>query len=374
MSKKFNVLLMIETSGPGGAETVLFNIAKNLDRARYNPRVVLFKPGWFKGLLEENGIVTEIIHSRRAWDISFLYRLLGYCRRNKIELIHGHLPGANLYGSLAGALMGIPVIATLHNEFLIPGSTERHNWIKHFLIRRLTNKLVVVADFMQSDYIKKGKFPRAKLTTIYNGIHMGDPTGLRDPDRLRQELNLKKDDLVVGNVANLRPPKGQKYLIEAAAIICQRLPQAKFLLIGQGGGHLKEEAERQIANLQLQENVKLLGFREDVPELLRLFDIFVLPSTSEGLPMSIVEAMAAAKPVVATRVGGLPEIVTDGDNGYLVEPANVAALAEKLQILLQSKELRTCLGQRGRQIASEKFSLETMIKQYQELYEKVLNR
>ena len=372
MSKKFNILLMIETSGPGGAETVLYNIAKNLDRTRFEPRVVLFRPGWFQGFLEDNGIAVEVIHSRRAWDLSFIIRLIGYCRRQRIDLIHGHLPGANLYGSLAGACLRIPVIATLHNEFLIPGSTERHNWLKLFLIRQLVDKLVVVADFMQNDYIHKGKFPQAKLATIYNGINIDGPKTKSDPENLRRELNLKADDLIIGNVANLRPPKGQKYLIEAAAIICQRLPQAKFLLIGEGSGRLKEEAERQIADLKLLDNVQLLGFREDVPELLRLFDIFVLPSTSEGLPMSIVEAMAAAKPVLATKIGGLPEIVAEGENGYLVEPANVEALAQKLKLLLENDKLRAVMGERGRQIANEKFSLRMMIEKYQDLYEKVL--
>jgi glycosyltransferase involved in cell wall biosynthesis len=368
-----NILLLNETSGPGGAETVLFNIAQNLDRNRYNPRVVLFRPGWFKGFLEEHGIPVDIIPSRKSWDMSFVKRLCGYCREHKIDLIHAHLPGGNLYGSIAGKILHIPVICTLHNEFVMPGSVERFNSIKMFMVRNLASKLVIVAEFMRDDYLSKGRIPSRKMLLIYNGVRPVDSDVSFSLEDFNKAISYQEGDILIAHIANLRTPKGHNILIEAAARVLGESPKAKFLLIGEeGDGRIKSDIMARMKAHNIADRVILLGFRRDVFQILKHVDIFVLSSISEGLPVSVVEGMRSSLPVVATTVGGLPEVVKDGVSGYLVKPGDPDALAERLIALCKSPELRIRMGQKGSEIASEIFSLDTMISKYQALYEELM--
>jgi len=371
----YTILQIIETSGPGGAETVVLNIAKNLNPEKFKSLVVLHRPGWFFQHLQEQGVDARIIHSKQSWDISFITRLVKYCKQQKVDLIHSHLSGANLYSCLAGFILRIPVIATYHNELYMPTSTEKYVPIKNLIIRNLASRTVLVANYMRDKYIKLGKFPDNRLVTIYNGISLGLVNKDYNLAQLRQELGIALNDPIIGNVANLRPPKGHEYLIEAAAILCKQFPNTRFLLIGEGERkkRLKEKIIRQIAELKLQENVKLLGYRSDVRELLQLMDVFVLASTSEGLPLSVVEAHAASKPIVATNIGGLSEIVEDDKSGFLVEPKNPHILAEKLLTLIRNRTLREEMGNYGEMVVRSKFSIDTMINKYQELYGELLN-
>lgn len=373
MKKRLNILMVNETSGPGGAETVLFEIACNLNRERYNVSVVLARQGWFVEHLRSHGIPTEVITSNRSWDISFVKRLAAHCRTQEIDLIHAHLPGSNLYGSIVGKMIGIPVITTGHNELVMPDRRERFVKIKSWIIRKFASANVLVADFMHVNYIKLGGYRENEIMTIHNGTKFCQPPTQDVIDKLRDELNLKPDDIIIGNVANLRTPKGHQYLVEAAGIVCNKLPQAKFLLIGEeGDGSIRMMIKEKATSLGVTDRVKLLGFRKDIPELLHLLDIFVLSSISEGLPLSVVEAMAAGKPVVVTNVGGLSEVVTDGVDGYIVPPAQPEALADKLLKLAEDKSLREKMGAIGFDNVKVEFSLETMISRYENLYESLI--
>ncbi len=373
MNRKLNILQYIETSGPGGAEAVLLNIAGNVDKNRFNPTVVLHKSRWLHEQLLKNEIETEIIPSKRSWDMFFLVKFIRYCRSHKIDLIHSHLFGANLYSCLAGAVLRLPVITTFHNELYFQGRLERFMALKSIIIRNFAAQMVFVAEYMKKDYIEHSNFPDNKSVTVYNGIDLKYDIDNIDSSSLKKELGILDNDLLVGHIANLRAPKGHQYLIKAASLVCNNFPSAKFLLIGdEGDGTIKKEIEDFIAESGLGENIRLLGFRKDVNKLLQLIDVFVLSSTSEGLPLSVIEAMASSKPVVATNVGGLPEIVVHDQTGYLVEPQNARALAEKLIFFLENEALRNRMGQAGRKVIEEKYSLKTMIDNYQNLYENLV--
>ena len=373
MGRKYNILQYIETSGPGGAETVLLNIARSIDKNRFNPTVVLHKSRWLHEQLLKNEIETEIISSNRSWDMFFLVKFIRYCRRHKIDLIHSHLFGANLYSCLAGAILRLPVITTFHNAPLFQGRLEKFMALKSIIIRNFAAQMVFVAEYMRKDYVGNSNLPVNKSLTVYNGIELSNENDSIDNSSLKNELGILDDDLLVGHVANLRAPKGHRYLIEAASDVCKRIPNVMFLLIGEeGDGTIKKEIQDFIAESGLGENIRLLGFRKDVNKLLQLIDVFVLSSTSEGLPLSVIEAMASSKPVVATNVGGLPEIVVHDQTGYLVEPQNTEALAEKLIFLLENDALRSRMGQAGRKVIEEKYSLQTMIDNYQNLYENLV--
>jgi glycosyltransferase involved in cell wall biosynthesis len=368
-----NILMLNETSGPGGAETVIYNIASNLDRDSFNPRVVLFRPGWFQDFLTEKGITVDIIKSRRSWDVSFITKLAGYCRQHKIDLIHAHLPGGNLYGSVVGKVLGLPVICTLHNEFIMPGSVENFSGAKMFIIRNLASRMVIVAEYMRADYLHKGKIPSKKMVLIYNGVSPQKNESSFDLDNFKRQIDFRAGDILIANIANLRPPKGHLILIEAAARVLREIHRAKFLLIGEeGDGKIKSAIIDRVNALGIADRVKLLGFRKDVSQVLRHVDIFLLSSISEGLPVSVVEAMRAGLPVIATTVGGLPEVVKDSESGFLVKPGDPESLAEKISVLCKDDSQRRQMGQKGSVIASQYFSLDIMIKKYQDLYEELI--
>jgi glycosyltransferase involved in cell wall biosynthesis len=364
-----NILLVIETKGPGGAETVLLHLARNLDRSKFHPRVLLLKTGWLDEQLRASGVETVIVPSTRSWDIGFLRKFIRAVRDFETDLIHSHLPGANLYSCLAGYWTGIPVITTYHGELFLPGSPVGHAGVKNRIVRKLASKIVLVADYLRHDFVSIARFPVSKLSIIYNGIPIAGPGADFDPVRKRQSVGLAPDDLAVGIVANFRPPKGYQYFMEAVRIVHKELPDVKFLIVGQGEGDIRQKVEDTIKEYGLQDNVKILGFRSDVPELLQIIDLFVLSSISEGLPLAAVEAMAASKPVVATKVGGMAELVQSGTSGYLVPPADARKLADRMIAVLKDSSLRESMGSAGREIAVSTFSIEGMVASYQQLYE-----
>lgn len=374
MNRKFNVLHYIETSGPGGAETVLLNVARNIDRDHFYPRVILHKSRWLHEQLQKNGIDTEIIPSKRSWDMPFLFNFIKYCRRHKIDLIHSHLFGANLYACLAGAIMRIPVLTTFHNELKLEGSADKFIRLKSIIIRTFSKKMAFVADYIKDEYVNKIHFPPRKMVTVYNGVEIDSRSDEVEIENLRKELEISDGDSVIVHIANFRVPKGHNILIEAAARVCKELPSTKFLLAGdEGDGELKKEVVEFSKNLGIADNIKVLGFRKDIGRLLDLADVFVLPSISEAMPLSVIEAMAAGKPVVATDVGGLSEIVESDRTGFLVQPGNSRDVAEKIISLLKNENLRIEMGRAGKNIIEEKFSMAGMIRNYQVLYTELLS-
>lgn len=364
------VLFLIETKGPGGAETVVVHLARHMDPSRYQTRVVLLGTGWLHEELQRQGVDVVIVPSERSWDIGFLRRLMRAAREFKADLIHAHLPGTNLYGAVAAHFLGIPSVVTYHGELHQPGYEPRFAGVKNYLVKRWADRIVLVADYLRHDFVSTAKFPPRMLSIIYNGIPVRSlPT---EPQRLakRSELGLPATAPVVGVVANIRRPKGYQYWIEAAALISRELPEARFVVVGQGSGALLEEFQQQVEQYRMKDRLMHLGFRSDTPDLLGAFDLFMLSSISEGLPLAVVEAMAAGLPVVATRVGGMAELVEDGASGYLVPPANSRELAERALKVLRDPSLRTAMAERGRAIVKQMFSLEHMVRQYQDLYEK----
>jgi len=208
------------------------------------------------------------------------------------------------------------------------------------------------------------KFPMGNFQTIPNGVDIEKFSGLKKA-HLRTQLRLKTDDIVLICVGRLAKIKGHELLIEAFGKIKSHYP-VKLLIVGDGPA--RENIENLITKKRMQNDIELLGIRNDIPDLLNLSDCFVLSSHSEGLSCSIIEAMAAGLPVVATDVGGNCELVRDGRSGYLVSPNDPIAFAEKLRILIEDKAKRKQFGHISLKIAQEKYSIDTMITRYVEIY------
>jgi glycosyltransferase involved in cell wall biosynthesis len=368
LSDRKVILHLSETSEPGGSETVLANIASNLDPDRYQSLVCLLREGWLTGHLKKLGVRYEIIENKYSYDPIFLAKLIRLIRRERVALIHAHEYMMNVYGSVAARLAGVPMIGTVHGKVYF--TEKRSRTAAYRLAVALSSRIIAVSEDLKKYFLENtGIRNNKKILVLHNGIDVEKFAPRGTSSALRQQLGIPPDKVIVGTVGSLFKVKAFDHLILTAEAVYRS--NRNFMLLIAGEGDEERYLRQLIGELNLQDTVKLLGFRDDIRELLNLFDIYVCSSISEGLSLSILEAMASGKPIVATHVGGNSELIADGSNGYLVPSGDQQALADKIQVLIKSKSDREVMGQRSRQIAKEKFSLGKMICDYQNLYEEL---
>jgi glycosyltransferase involved in cell wall biosynthesis len=232
---------------------------------------------------------------------------------------------------------------------------------------RQVDCFICASDAIRQMLLSDGVEP-TRAITVHEGIDL-ERVEAAPPAKLHEELWLPHHAPVVGNVAALVPHKGQRHLIEAAMIVLRQVPDARFVIAGEG--ELRESLERMIKENRLEKHVILAGFRPDVLSLHKAFDIFVMSSVTEGLGTSLLDAMACGKPIVATTAGGIPEVVVDGETGFLVPPRDHRAMAEALVKLLKDPELRKKMGHAGLARARRKFSADRMVQETLKVYKRV---
>jgi len=369
--RKCTILHTIETGGPGGAETVLLNLATRLDHNCFRSLALLPEDGWLRQKLEQHGVTTFLAESCGWYDPRLPAEMARLILRERVDLIHSHLPDQNFFSCLVGRLTGRKTIVTYHGAVELTDARALRQAIKLRIVRHFAAAVVVVCDFV-GRLLRNIGFPDRKIVRIYNGI---DPARFLSSSRgrLRRELGLSPDTRLIGTVANLRQSKGYEFLVRAARHVANSVPNARFVAVGEFETENRREVADLVTEMGLEDRIFFLGFREDIPEILGDLDVFVLASVSEGFPLATLEAMAAAKPVVVTRCGGPEEIVEDGHTGFLVPPANVEALAERICEVLHSPERARTLGCNARAKVQSRFTLDHMIDEYQKLYDRVLS-
>lgn len=348
---------------------MLISLVRGLDPESTRSSVCIREDSWMHRQLG-NGLTDYMfLRDARALDLGFLASIVRYIKSNMIDIVHTHEFFMNMYGSFAAYLSGIRSIATVHGQVdYAAGKLRRrmaYRWVAN------AGHLVTVSNQLADRFSKEVGVPQSRIHTIYNGIETEKFRAKHDMDSLRAELGIPGDAPVVGMVGNLYRVKGYKYFIKAMEIVRKSFPDAVFLVCGRG--ELQSELESLSAGCGLRHHIRFLGFRDDVPALLQLMDIFVLSSLSEGLSLSILEAMAAGKPTVVTDVGGNGEIVVEGETGFLTPSMDEKRLAEKVCVLLRDKELRGRLGKGGHDRVNSLFSQERMLKDYQELYKTLID-
>ena len=361
-----NILHAIDTSGPGGAETVFLALATGLDSTRYRSYAVIKSEGWVAGQLRNVGLEPFFADARGSFNLRYLYQLVRLIRKYKIDIIQSHLFGSNVYCSLAGLICRVPVISVFHGAVDVNPSSKLLR-TKFHILNRGSARVVFVSHSLSATILKSGMAAAHKACVIYNGVNtrVFQPR----PDRtIRKQLGLADSDIVVGSMGNIRRPKGYDVLLHAAAQLVDHSPQYKFLIAGDASGRLYEELLHLRERLGLTQHVFFLGFRADVAHVLNNFDVFLLSSTSEGFSISTIEAMACGLPVVVTRSGGPEEIVTDREDGLLVDPASPEQIAAALKSIATDAALRQQLAHRARATVTAKFSMDAMINTYQNLY------
>lgn len=348
----------------GGAETLVAAFLRRLKGSGFEPALcVLAEDGPLRTEMESLDI--PVFRIKRTSVPANLCKVLQAFRRFKPDLIHAHNVGPETYGCLAGRLLRVPVLSTRH------GRPDRKKSLRNTLTNRATQRFVAVSEDVRQLLMERIGIPDGKTCTIINGI---DADRFQRPlcRHIRDELEIPADGFIFGSVGRLEPVKAPSKMLEALQILLHQNVNAYLVLAGDG--RCRPELEEQIQRLKLGDHVRLLGARRDIPEVLSVFDVFLMSSISEGIPISLLEAMAAGRPAVCTRVGGIPEVIEHSVDGILVDPNCPHALADGMKSLMLDHELRKRLSGAARETVQRRFSLDAMVDAYCQQYDMLLNR
>jgi len=308
-------------------------------------------------------------------DLAAFLRLYFLFRRQKFDIVHTHTAKAGALARTAAFFAGTPVIVhTLHGHnfygYFGPVSSRIVTIIERWL-GYLTDKIIALTELERKDLISFKAAGSEKIRLIYQGLEMEGYTGLNiDKHRIRQSLGIKPDEKVVGMIGRLEPVKGPEYFIAAAKSVAEVFPRVKFILVGEGS--LREKLEKQMKSLGLEEKFIFTGWREDIPEILSILDLLVLPSLNEGVGMVLIEAQGLGVPIVASRVGGIPEIVRDNQTGILVSAGDADSFAGAIKSLLADENRRSAMSQEAIKWIKGKFKARDMIEEISKLYQELL--
>jgi glycosyltransferase involved in cell wall biosynthesis len=313
----------------------------------------------------KEGLELIALAPRMEMDLAAAWKLSRLIKYLKPDIVHAHDPHgvamAGLALSMSTQLAKPPLVASRRVDFHLRGSRMsrwKYRQVDCFICASEAIRRMLVADGV----------PEVRAVTVHEGIDLGRVESA-PPARLHEELFLPHGAPIIGNVAALVPHKGQRHLVEAAALVVRQVPDARFVIAGEG--ELRPSLERVIREHRLEKHVLLAGFRPDVLSLHKAFDIFVMSSITEGLGTSLLDAMAAAKPIVATDTGGIPEVVVHDTTGFLVPPRNHDAMADAIVKLLKDPALRERMGRAGLARAQAQFSAERMLNETLRVYQRV---
>jgi glycosyltransferase involved in cell wall biosynthesis len=366
------ILYLIVTLPVGGAEEHLLSLVRNLDRARFSPLICCVgKSGPIgKEIEDAGGCVIELGRLERGgYDGEIVSLLRDVIRREKVSLVHSHLYHANLYGRLAAFREGVPVVCTISNTYVRP---KVHRRIINWWLARRTHRIIAGSEAIRNDVVKYDCVLPEKVLVIPWGTDTEKFEVPLSRKEARRKLELPEEGFIVGTVGRLEEQKGQKFLLEAIGRLRRQGKELSLLLIGSGR---EEERLRETARREgVTEDVQFLGTRRDLPDLFRAMDAFVLSSLWEGLPIALLSAMASGLPIIATPVGGIPEVIRDGENGYLVPPRDAGALAETIWRVREDPIHATSCGAAALRTVREKYSHRRNAQRVMEVYEEVLAR
>lgn len=366
------ILHLISSAGFYGAESMLVALASEQRKAGLNPVIGVLKNSRNPHLevaerAQQKGLEVETMECCGLVDSKTLRELRSLVRSRSASVVHSHGYKTNIFSHMTLRTIGIPRITTCHGTRLLDLKLSFYNYLDRLLLRCF-DRVVCVSPDLKEQALHSG-VPTGKVSVIYNGIDVEEFNALPASDG-RKSLQLHPEDVVIGTVAALSPEKGQRYLIEAAASVCRDIPNIRLVFVGDGP--LAADLKSMVRDPGLENKVKFTGIRRDIVALLHAFDIFVLPSLQEGLPMALLEAMSVGRAVIATEVGAIPRVIANGTDGLLVPARDSAALARALGKLAVNPDMRQSLGIRAKEKIVREFSAKRMAEEYSRVYQQAI--
>jgi glycosyltransferase involved in cell wall biosynthesis len=367
---KIRVVQIINSLAIGGAERVAINIATHLDYRNYESLILTLEgSGPFSELLNEARIPYTSLHKKPGFKIPLFFRIAAQIKKWRADIITTHNYGPLLYGSIGGRIGGCRHFLHVDHARAFP-SPKRYIFSEHQLVKRIY-RTIAVSEELKQNLIKHEGIPGDRIDIINNGI---------DEKLFNQSFNQaeKKDKLgipqgvrIIGVGVRLAEQKGLTYLLDAIKILIKDREDFHVIIAGDGpqAPYLHQKCNR----LNLQQHVTFLGARMDINQIVQLLDVYVLPSIWEGLPLAVLEAMAARRAIVATNVGGIPDVIRHKDNGLLVPPGNSVELASAINYLLNNADQRKKFGDVSYDIFSKYYSAKTMAAQYASYYQRMIS-
>ena len=374
--RKIRILEMIDQPFLGGGQKNLLSLARSLDKTRFEVAVCSCDNGPLVDELRKDGIEHFPIPFSKKINLKIVRKIAKFQKSKRFDIIHTHGGVSGFYGRLAACRCRIPVIIhTLHGIHYLH---YRNALLKCFFVlleryfSRFTDALIFVSNADKQKGQKYKLAPGKKMHMIENGIDFSGLSLRANQIENGHDFGITSAQPIVGTVARLHRQKGLSYLIKAAKKLSQAYPKVKVMIVGEGPQ--RHKLERLSKSLDLLDTVQFLGERKDVIRIFSLFDVFVLPSLWEGLPYVLMEASALGKPIVATDVDGVREVIRNKETGILVPSRNPEKLAEAVIKLLHEKDFALKLGEKAKKSIPPKFSLSRMVEQTQDLYMKLYRK
>src|SRR6266571_4071602 len=382
---RIKILRLIARLNIGGPAIHVVNLTADLDPARFEQLLVVGTESPQEGSMLDYAlsrgvqpfIVPEIVtqFSLTPRDVKALVKLYRLMRRQQPHIVHTHTAKAGFLGRLAARLAGVPLVVHTYHGHVLHGY---YRPLKTQLLRRmeqtlawLTDGVVTVSEQVKRELVTYGIAPPEKITVIPLGFDLEPFLGAQTQrGQFRREFGLNNGARLVGIVGRLFPIKNHRLFLDAAARVAPREPAARFVIVGDGV--LRSEIEQQARALGIADRVLFTGWRRDLPRIYADLDVLIVSSDNEGTPVSAIEAMAASCPVVATRVGGLPDLITDGETGCLVSPRDPDGLATAVLGLLQDPQVASRMGQAARAVVRERFTIQRLIADMDTFYHHLL--
>jgi sugar transferase (PEP-CTERM/EpsH1 system associated) len=351
----------------GGLEKLTIDLASRLNDIGCNSIICCLESGGELAETAKNkGVKIISCDKRHGIDVSAIWKLYRILKKNRIEAVHTHNMAPLIYGTISARLAGIPVVINTRHG---PDDKAKNRSV-YRLIWSMNDSIIAVSEDVKRQLLSNNQIGDDRIKVIHNGIDLDKCIKNTDIKAKRRSLGINNESLVIGATSRLCEKKDQMTLLNAFSLVEKKVNNA--ILVFVGDGPLRVSLEQHSIRLGMRNKVLFLGFMEDVETIVQVFDVFALSSLAEGVSLCILEAMAAGKPVVATKIGGNPEVVVDGETGILVPPKDASVMADAIIKLLNDAELRERMGAAGRRRVEEKFSLDRMVREYESIYEECL--
>jgi glycosyltransferase involved in cell wall biosynthesis len=378
--RKLKVVTLIDQlTMQGGAERVASQLAMRIDPERFESTICAtrFDPANPDGTepivqreLAAHGVAVVGLGRRQGkLDLHRLRGLATLLRRERVDVLHAHMFTSNVYGALLGRLARVPVVISHEHSWSFEGEPVRQLLDRH-VIARMSDRFIAVSREDERRMIEIEGVRPEKIEVVPNGIEAMRATGTD----VRAELGIEPGAPLIGSVGVLRPEKAFDVLAAAVKVLLPAHPDLKLAIVGDGWPEPVAALEAAIESLGVTDAVKLVGFRGDIPDFLAALDVAVTSSLREGSPLSVMEYMGAGKPIVATRVGGVPDLIDDGEHGLLVPPGDADALAAAIGRLLNDRALADRLGRSAAERCAREFSFDVAVRRFEDLYESLYAR